>query len=170
MGKSVSGTLMGVLINRGHMTCGSRHLDPGVAVSGDPREDRIADILRMSSVPRIRARRIRFENGRILITSISTPVASTRSARRNPSAAMAAKCVGRYRNTDPVLTNYLIRLAIQKRNEDYHAPAGASSRAARWCPRRSCGYDEGPAPRRRPRPAAHPRFRNRREPSPARSP
>src|SRR5438045_8817212 len=29
--------------------------------------------------------------------------------------------VGRYRNTDPVLTNYLIRLAVEKRNEDYHS-------------------------------------------------
>jgi CubicO group peptidase (beta-lactamase class C family) len=29
--------------------------------------------------------------------------------------------VGRYRNTDPVLTNYLIRLAVEKRGEDYHA-------------------------------------------------
>jgi CubicO group peptidase (beta-lactamase class C family) len=29
--------------------------------------------------------------------------------------------VGRYRNTDPVLTNYMIRLAVEKRGEDYHA-------------------------------------------------
>ena len=29
--------------------------------------------------------------------------------------------VGRYRNTDPVLTNYLIRLAVEKRGEDYHS-------------------------------------------------
>jgi CubicO group peptidase (beta-lactamase class C family) len=29
--------------------------------------------------------------------------------------------VGRYRNTDPVLTNYLIRLAVEKRGEPYHA-------------------------------------------------
>jgi CubicO group peptidase (beta-lactamase class C family) len=27
--------------------------------------------------------------------------------------------VGRYRNTDPVLTNYLIRLAVEKRGEEY---------------------------------------------------
>jgi CubicO group peptidase (beta-lactamase class C family) len=29
--------------------------------------------------------------------------------------------VGRYRNTDPVLTNYLIRLGVEGRGEDYHA-------------------------------------------------
>jgi len=29
--------------------------------------------------------------------------------------------VGRYRNSDPVLANYLIRLAVAKRGEDYHA-------------------------------------------------
>ena len=29
--------------------------------------------------------------------------------------------VGRYRNTDPVLTNYLVRLAVEKRREDYHS-------------------------------------------------
>jgi len=34
---------------------------------------------------------------------------------------VAANTVGRYRNTDPVLTNYLIRLAIDKRKEDYHS-------------------------------------------------
>ena len=27
--------------------------------------------------------------------------------------------VGRYRNTDPVLVNYLVRLAVEKRGEDY---------------------------------------------------
>jgi CubicO group peptidase (beta-lactamase class C family) len=27
--------------------------------------------------------------------------------------------VGRYRNTDPVLTNYLVRLAVEKRGEEY---------------------------------------------------
>ena len=29
--------------------------------------------------------------------------------------------VGRYRNTDPVLTSYLIRLAVEGRGEDYHS-------------------------------------------------
>ncbi len=29
--------------------------------------------------------------------------------------------VGRYRNSDPVLTNYLIRLAVEGRGEDYHS-------------------------------------------------
>jgi len=29
--------------------------------------------------------------------------------------------VGRYRNVDPALTNYLIRLAVEGRGEDYHA-------------------------------------------------
>jgi CubicO group peptidase (beta-lactamase class C family) len=29
--------------------------------------------------------------------------------------------VGRYRNTDPVLVNYLIRLAVEKRGEEYHS-------------------------------------------------
>ncbi|MDH5233595.1 MAG: serine hydrolase, partial [Gemmatimonadota bacterium] len=29
--------------------------------------------------------------------------------------------VGRYRNTDPVLGSYLVRLAVERRGEDYHA-------------------------------------------------
>jgi CubicO group peptidase (beta-lactamase class C family) len=29
--------------------------------------------------------------------------------------------VGRYRNTDPVLTSYLVRLAVEGRGEDYHS-------------------------------------------------
>lgn len=32
---------------------------------------------------------------------------------------MAPGKVGRYRNTDPVLTNYLIPLAVEKRGEEY---------------------------------------------------
>jgi CubicO group peptidase (beta-lactamase class C family) len=29
--------------------------------------------------------------------------------------------IGRYRNTDPVLTNYLTRLGVEKRGEEYHS-------------------------------------------------
>ena len=32
---------------------------------------------------------------------------------------VAPNTVGRYRNTDPVLINYLIRLAVEKRKEEY---------------------------------------------------
>lgn len=28
--------------------------------------------------------------------------------------------IGRYRNCDPVLVNYLVRLAVEKRGEQYH--------------------------------------------------
>ena len=41
--------------------------------------------------------------------------AATRPLQRKPNT------VGRYRNSDPVLANYLIRLAVEKRGEDYHA-------------------------------------------------
>ena len=41
--------------------------------------------------------------------------AATRPLQRPPGT------VGRYRNTDPVLINYLVRLGVEKRGEDYLA-------------------------------------------------
>ena len=125
MGKSLSATLMGVLIKQGAYDLWQPAPIPEWQSPGDPRAKiRIADILHMSSGLRIRAPLDPdFERAvRIPITIICTPAALIRlstlrralsSGRRTPS--------GRYRNTDPVLTNYLIRLAVEKRHEDYHS-------------------------------------------------
>ena len=89
----------------------------------DPRAKiRIADILHMSSGLRIRAPQdpdydmagpypdhLYLYTGRIN----SFHYAATRPLQWPPGQ------VGRYRNTDPVLVNYLIRLAVEERGEEY---------------------------------------------------
>ena len=69
----------------------------------------------------------------IPITSTSTRAAidSFKYAATRP-LQWPPNTVGRYRNTDPVLTNYLIRLALEKRSEDYHVvPAARAVRQDR---------------------------------------
>lgn len=83
---------------------------------------RIADILRMSSGLRIRAPQDPdfdpkgpYPDHVYLYTGSTNSFryAATRPAQWPPNT------VGRYRNTDPVLINYLIRLGVEKRGEDY---------------------------------------------------
>lgn len=125
MGKSLSGTLMGVLIKQGVYTLEQPAPIPEWQASGDPRAKiRIMDILHMSSGLRIRAPldpdyddKGPYPDHLYLYTGSvdSYKYAATRPLQWPPNT------VGRYRNTDPVLTNYLIRLAVEKRNEDYHS-------------------------------------------------
>jgi CubicO group peptidase (beta-lactamase class C family) len=125
MGKSVSGTLMGVLIQQGAYDLWQPAPIPEWQSGGDPRAKiRIADILRMSSGLRIRAPQDPdydpngpYPDHLYLYTGgvDSFKYAATRPLQWPPNT------VGRYHNTDPVLTNYLIRLAVEKRKEDYHA-------------------------------------------------
>ena len=123
MGKSVIGTLMGVLIRRGDYQLDQSAPIPEWQTPGDPRQQiRIADILRMSSGLRIKAPddpdfdptgtypdHTYFYTGRINIFNY----AATRPQQWPPNR------VGRYRNTDPVLASYLIRQAVEKRGESY---------------------------------------------------
>jgi CubicO group peptidase (beta-lactamase class C family) len=103
MGKSISGTLMGILIKQGAYDLWQPAPIPEWQTPGDPRAKiRIADLLHMSSGLRIRAPQ-------------DPDYDETRPLQWPPNT------VGRYHNTDPVLTNYLIRLAVEKRNEDYHS-------------------------------------------------
>ena len=125
MGKSLSGTLLGVLIKQGVYTLDQPAPIPEWQTPGDPRQKiRIRDILNMSSGLRIIAPQDPDydENGPYpdhlyyyTGTIDSFKYAATRPQQWPPAT------VGRYRNTDPVLTNYMIRLAVEKRRENYHA-------------------------------------------------
>ena len=125
MGKSLSGTLMGILIRQGVYDLWQPAPIPEWQTPGDPRATiRIADILHMSSGLRIRAPQDPdfdetgpYPDHLYLYTGSvdSVKYAATRPLQWPPNT------VGRYRNTDPVLTNYLIRLAVEKRKEDYHS-------------------------------------------------
>jgi CubicO group peptidase (beta-lactamase class C family) len=123
MGKSITATLMGILIRQGAYDLRQPAPVPEWRQPGDPRAKiRIADLLNMSSGLRIRAPQdpdydpsegypdhVYFYTGGIN----SFHYAATRPLQWPPGT------VGRYRNTDPVLVNYLIRLAVEKRGEDY---------------------------------------------------
>jgi len=125
MGKSVTAALMGTLIRAGDYGLWQPAPIPEWQSPDDPRAKiRIADLLRMSSGLRIRApydpdydESGPYPDHLYLYTGgvNSFHYAATRPLEWPPST------VGRYRNTDPVLVNYLIRLAVERRGEDYLA-------------------------------------------------
>jgi len=125
MGKSITATLMGILIRQGAYDLRQPAPVPEWRQPGDPRAKiRIADLLNMSSGLRIRAPQDPdydpsgpYPDHVYLYTGgiNSFHYAATRPLQWPPGT------VGRYRNTDPVLVNYLIRLAVEKRGEDYLA-------------------------------------------------
>ena len=125
MGKSLSGTLMGVLVQQGEYELWQPAPVPEWQSPGEPRQEiRIGDIMRMSSGIRIRAPQdpdfdpaLGYPDHLYLYTGTinSFEWAATRPQQWPPNT------IGRYRNSDPVLTNYLSRLAVEARGEDYHA-------------------------------------------------
>lgn len=125
MGKSLVGTLLGVLIQQGAYELWQPAPIPDWQGSGDPRQAiRIGDIMRMSSGLRIRAPQdpgydasLGYPDHLYLYTGTvdSYAWAATRPQQWPPNT------VGRYRNTDPVLGGYLVRLAVEARGEDYHS-------------------------------------------------
>jgi CubicO group peptidase (beta-lactamase class C family) len=123
MGKSVTATLMGVLIRQGAYELSQPAPIPEWQGPNDPRAKiRIADLLNMSSGLRIKAPDDpdydpagTYPDHLYLYTGAVNQFhyAATRPQQWPPAT------IGRYRNTDPVLVNYLIRLAVEKRGEDY---------------------------------------------------
>jgi len=123
MGKSLTATLMGILIKQGVYELSQPAPIPEWQTAGDPRAKiRIADIMHMSSGLRIKAPQDPdydpsgpYPDHLYLYTGgvDSFHYAATRPLQWPPNT------VGRYHNTDPVLINYLIRLAVEKRGEDY---------------------------------------------------
>jgi CubicO group peptidase (beta-lactamase class C family) len=125
MGKSLTATLLGILIREGVYDLWQPAPIPEWQAPGDARAKiRIADILRMSSGLRIRAPQDPdydpkgpYPDHLYLYTGTvdSFKYAATRPLQWPPNT------VGRYRNTDPVLANYLVRLGVEKTKRSYHA-------------------------------------------------
>ena len=124
MTKSLTGTLMGVLIQQGTYELWQPAPVPEWQEPGDPRQEiRIGDIMRMSSGIRINAPsdpdydRSIYADHYYLYTATSNSYewAATRPQEWPPNT------IGRYRNTDPVLTSYLVRLGVEGRGQDYHS-------------------------------------------------
>lgn len=124
MGKSLTATLLGVLIQEGVYTLDQPAPIPEWQQEGDPRQSiRVMDILRMSSGLRCRAPldpdadpALGYYDHLYLYTGTvdSFKWAATRPQQWEPNT------VGRYRNCDPVLANYLIRLGVEGRGDDYY--------------------------------------------------
>jgi CubicO group peptidase (beta-lactamase class C family) len=123
MGKSLTAALMGILVKQGVYDLSQPAPILEWQGAGDPRAKiRIADLLRMSSGLRIRAPQDPdydpsgpYPDHVYLYTGSVNAFnyAATRPLQWPPGT------VGRYRNTDPVLINYLVRLAVEKRGEEY---------------------------------------------------
>jgi CubicO group peptidase (beta-lactamase class C family) len=123
MGKSITATLFGILLNRGAYNLAQPAPIPEWKTPGDPRAKiGIEDLLHMSSGLRIRAPQDPdydpsgpYPDHLYLYTGgvDSYHYAATRLQQWPPNT------VGRYRNTDPVLISYLIRLAVKKSGEEY---------------------------------------------------
>ncbi len=123
MGKSLTATLMGILIQQGVYQLDQPAPVPEWQEEGDPRAQiRISDILHMSSGLRCRAPgepgldpSLGYLDHLYLYTggANSFSWAATRPQEWPPGK------VGRYRNCDPVLINYLVRLAVEGRGEEY---------------------------------------------------
>ena len=124
MTKSLTGTLVGALIQQGAYELYQPAPIPEWQSDGDPRQEiRIADIMRMSSGIRINAPSDpdydpeSYADHYYLYTGTvnSYEWAATRPQQWEPNT------VGRYRNTDPVLASYLVRLAVEGRGDEYHS-------------------------------------------------
>ncbi|MCC6992303.1 MAG: serine hydrolase, partial [Acidobacteria bacterium] len=123
MGKSVSSTIMGTLMHKGVYTLEQPAPIPEWQTAGDPRQAiKIQDILRMSSGLRLIGPadpdydpKGPYPDHLYLYTGTvdSFKYAATRPQQWPPNE------VGRYRNTDPVLTNYMNRMGAEKLKLDY---------------------------------------------------
>lgn len=123
MGKSLTATLMGVLIQQGVYELNQPAPIPEWQGEGDPRAQiRISDIMRMSSGLRFRAPQdpdfdpaLGYPDHLYVYTGAvnSFEYAANRPQQWKPNT------VGRYRNSDPALTNYLVRLGVEARGGDY---------------------------------------------------
>ncbi len=124
MGKSLTATMMGVLINQGVYALDQFAPVPEWQEKGDGRaEIKISDILHMSSGLRFRAPQdpdfdpsLGYPDHLYVYTGSinSFQWAATRPQQWLPNL------VGRYRNSDPVLINYLVRLGVEGRGGKYH--------------------------------------------------
>jgi CubicO group peptidase (beta-lactamase class C family) len=123
MGKSLTATLLGILIKQGVYDLSQPAPIPEWQSANDARAKiRIADILHMSSGLRIKAPQDpdydpagTYPDHLYLYTGgvDSYHYAATRPQQWPPNT------IGRYRNSDPVLISYLVRLGVEKRGEEY---------------------------------------------------
>ena len=124
MGKSIVATLLGVLMQQGVYRLDEPAPIPEWRKPGDPRQAiRIRDLMQMSSGLRIRAEQDPeyAYDGRLPDHwyYYTAPDAFAYAASRQPEWPPGT--IGRYRNTDPVLGSYLVRLGAERTGAEYHS-------------------------------------------------
>ncbi len=123
MGKSLSATFMGILIDKGVYKLDQPAPIPQWQGKGDERAKiRIMDIMHMSSGLRCRAPQDPDFNSALGYPDhlyLYTDAINSFNYAANLPQQWLPNTVGRYRNCDPVLTNYLNRLGIEKLGEKY---------------------------------------------------
>ena len=125
MGKSLTGTLMGVLIHKGVYELWQPAPIPEWQAEGDGRAAiRIGDIMRMSSGLRFRAPQdpdFDPDAGYADHIYVYTGTVNSFAWAASKDRQWEPNTVGRYRNSDPVITNYLVRLGVEEvLGENYH--------------------------------------------------
>lgn len=125
MGKSLTATMLAQLIHQGVYDLWQPAPIPQWQTARDSRRTiRIADILRMSSGLQFRAMQDPDYDPALGYPDhlyVYTGGIDAFSFCAGLDQQWPPNTVGRYRNCDPVLINYLIRLAVEKRGEDYHS-------------------------------------------------
>ncbi len=125
MGKSLTATMMGILIGQGVYTLDQSAPIPEWQTEGDSRAKiKIQDILHMSSGLRFRAPQdpdYDSTKGYPDHLYVYTGGINSFTWTAHRPQQWPPNTVGRYHNSDPVLINYLVRLAVEKRGEDYHS-------------------------------------------------
>jgi len=126
MGKSLTAIMMGVLIQQGVYELFQPAPVPNwYETEDDPRQDiRIADIMRMSSGLRFRAPQdpdFDPDVGYPDHLYVYTGAVNSFEYVAGLGQQWKPNTIGRYRNSDPVLTNYLVRLGVEGRGDDYHS-------------------------------------------------
>ncbi len=124
MGKSLSATIMGILIKKGVYTLDRPAPIPQWQGKGDERAKiRIMDIMHMSSGLYCRAPQDPDYNPALGYPDhlyLYTGAVNSFEYAANLPQQWLPNTVGRYRNSDPVLINYLNRLGIEKLGENHH--------------------------------------------------
>ena len=122
MGKSIAASLIGIQMQQGLYTLDQPAPIPEWQGAQDKRKDiRIRDILQMSSGLRIRAEQdpdYAYDGGYPDHWYYYTGNNAFAYAASRPQQ-WAPGVVGRYRNTDPVLISYLVKLGAAKAGQDY---------------------------------------------------
>jgi len=124
MGKSLSATLLGILIQQGVYKLEQPAPIPQWQGKGDGRAKiRIMDIMHMSSGLYCRAPQDPDYDAALGYTDhkyLYTGGVNSFEYAANLPQQWQPNSVGRYRNSDPVLINYLNRLGIEGKGENYH--------------------------------------------------